>query len=268
MAIPSPLRPCMGKGSQQLAGSRSPGTRGRGNARAPPAPTREEGPRQPGTHLLRHLPRRLQQLCWRPRPARVTWHRVTRSSSQPEGLTRPGDCGALAPGGLCPDWGQPPFHLRSRDAQGWEQPWEARLGDWVRAGVRGLGGLSLIFTAIFTEKREGPWSSQVSTSRNGNTPHNELGGHILQFPSLGSRLPVGPSAAPGQLDRGGVSLAWWLMLAVGWNTHIGPLPVAWASSQHGGWVPRATISNRREWLIMEWTSEPHSLVMNLSSTIY
>ena len=64
------------------------------------------------------------------------------------------------------------------------------------------------------------------------------------------------------------SQAWWLMLAVGWNTHIGPLLVAWASSQHGGWVPRATISYRREWLIMEWTSEPHSLAMNLSSTIY
>lgn len=88
MAIASTLRPCTGKGSQQLTGLRDPGDRRLRQRLDPhPHPPPRRVPASPAPHLLGHLPRRLQQLYWRPRPARVTCPRVTRSRSPAEGLT-------------------------------------------------------------------------------------------------------------------------------------------------------------------------------------
>lgn len=87
MAIPSPLPPCTGKGSQQLTGLRAPGDRRLRQRLDPhPHPPARRVPASPAPYLLEHLPWRLQQLCWRPRPARVTCPRVTRSRSPAEGL--------------------------------------------------------------------------------------------------------------------------------------------------------------------------------------
>ena len=71
-----------------------------------------------------------------------------------------------------------------------------------------------------------------------------LGGRVLRFfPILGSLmwwarqfLELEPCQRLPHLP-----VSWYLLTAhrIGWNTCLQPLRVAWASSQHGGWAPRA-----------------------------
>ena len=95
---------------------------------APGRPPARRVPADPAPHLRGRLPRLMQRLRWRPRPAWVMWLQVTRCRAPPAGLTS----GAAAPRRTLP--GGP------EAVQAPEKPWGAGLGDWFGGGGR-LGGV-------------------------------------------------------------------------------------------------------------------------------
>lgn len=65
-----------------------------------------------------------------------------------------------------------------------------------------------------------------------------IGLSLLVLPWVSCVVEVSSWLRLESSERPAHSHSWWSMQAVSWNTYAWPLHVAWASSQHGGWVPR------------------------------
>lgn len=149
----------------------------------PPAPTREEGPRQPRSLLTRTPPvaAAATVLAAPPSAGHV-------SPGHAEPLAGGGAaCGVLA-AGLCPVWGQLSSHLVSRSAQAWEQLWEARVGHWFCAARR-LGGPRWLLgmQCPGPGRGWGPWGQVFSAGGEERRRKSKM--VSLESPGLGLALP-------------------------------------------------------------------------------